>query len=240
MRNRLIRNRRTALLISLAAGVLAAVLLIVYLQSYRSSVNSGTRPERVLVATQLIPRGTSAATIATKHLYAVTTVQKDQLQPLAISDPSSITGNIAAADIFPGQQLTTADFTAESANSLNYQITGPQRAIAIPVDTIHGLLGEIGAGDFVDVYVSIAGSATTTTAAVPITATQVRLLAADVMVLSTGSGSSTILRVDTAQVAKFAYVADNEHYWLILRPQVGASHTPPSVATLGSLLQGGG
>jgi hypothetical protein len=70
----------------------------------------------------------------------------------------------------------------------------------------------------------------------------VRLLEANVLVLATpSSGSSlTILRVNAANAAKFAYVADYEKFWLILRPQVGASRTPPSVATLGSLLSGGG
>src|SRR5579863_703978 len=116
MRKRLFKTRRSALLVSAVAALLAAILLVVYLKSYRSSVNAGSQAERVLVATKLIPRGTSAEMMAKNGLYVVTTVQKGQLQPLAISDPSTITGNIAATDIFPGQQFTTADFTTESAS----------------------------------------------------------------------------------------------------------------------------
>ena len=55
---------------------LAAVLLVAYLHSYRSSVSGGAQPMTVLVAKNLIPRGTSGALIAQQHLYQVSTVPK--------------------------------------------------------------------------------------------------------------------------------------------------------------------
>lgn len=238
------KNRGGAIIAAVAAAVLATILLIVYLNSYRSSVNSGKRPERVLVATALIPRGTSGALIAQKGLYQVTSVQKDQLKNLAISDPGAIGDRVAAADIFPGQQLTQDEFSTEAQTSIPYQITGAQRAIAVPVDAVHGLTGQVATGDFVDIYVGISGSTSTTapgTSTVPITATQVKLLAADVLVLVApgAGGANAVIRVKSPDVAKFAYVADNERFWFVLRPRVGATKTPPATATLGSLLAGG-
>ncbi len=250
MKNRLFKTRRGTIAVSAITALVAALLLVLYLRSYRSSVNAGTLPERVLVAKRLIPRGTAGSVITQKVLYAVTTVPKDQLEPLAISDPSTISGQVASADIFAGQQLTASDFTGQDASSLNYQLTGPQRAIAIPVDTLHGLQPELTAGDFVDVYVSIAGTngsstakAASGTSTAALASTQVRLLARNILVLATpasGTTSNTIVRVNTGEVARFAYVADYERFWLVLRPQAGATPTPPSVAPLGSLLQGGG
>lgn len=245
MTGRLSGTRRRAVLISVVAAVLAAVLLVVYLRSYRSSVNSSAQPERVLVATHVIPNGTSATTIAQKSLYQITTVPKNQLAGSAIADPSALSGRIAATTIFPGEQLTQQDFTTENATALPYQLTGTQRAVAVPVDSVHGLLGQVAAGDFVDVYVSIAASGTSGGAQTT-TPTQVRLLAPNVLVLatpsssstSTSSASSTVLRVNTTQAAKFAYAADYDRIWLILRPQTGAKPTPATVATLSSLLQG--
>ena len=55
---RLFKTRGGAVLIGGVAAVLAAILLVVYLHSYRSSVNSGSRPMTVLVAKSLIPKGT--------------------------------------------------------------------------------------------------------------------------------------------------------------------------------------
>ena len=231
---RLFRNRRGAILAAVAAAVLAAVLLVVYLNSYRSSVDSGKRAERVLVATALIPRGTSGDLIARKHLYQVTTVQKDQLKNFAISDPGTLNDRVSANDIFPGQQLTQSDFSTEVPSAIPYQLTGPERAIAIPFDSSHGMIGQVSSGDFVDVYVGVSGD----TAA----GTVLTLLASNILVLvapSAASGSNAVLRVPAIQIPKFALAADNARLWLVLRPKVGATKTPPTTATLSSLLAGG-
>jgi Flp pilus assembly protein CpaB len=225
---KIFRNRSGAIIAGIIAAVLAVILLVVYLHSYRSSVNSGSQAERVLVATKLIPKGTSGTLIAQKALYLSTTVQKDQLKLNAITDPSALNDRVAAADIFPGQQLTQDDFTTESSTAIPYVITGRQRAIAVPVDATHGLIGQVAAGNYVDVYVGVAGG----------TGQLVTLLAPDVYVLVAAGTSSNnmILRVNTQDAAKFAFAADNTKVWFVLRPQVGASRTPPSTATLATLL----
>jgi Flp pilus assembly protein CpaB len=224
---RLFKNRGGAAIAAGIVALLAAILLLVYLQSYRSSLNSGKQPVVVLVANGLIPQGTSGTIIARKHLYQVTKVQKDQVKLFAIADPAAIKGRIAAADIFPGQQLTQGDFTTEATASIPYQITGTDRAIAIPVDSAHGLVGQVSAGNFVDVYVGVSASSGT-----------VKLLASNILVL-VAPGANAVLRVPTSEAPKFAFAADNAKIWLVLRPQVGASRTPPASATLASLLAGG-
>jgi Flp pilus assembly protein CpaB len=235
-----LKTRRGAITVSVIAGVLAAVILAIYLQSVRTTVPTASLPNRVLVATRLIPRGTSAATIVSDHLYTVTTVQSSQLQLNAIGDPSALDGRLAAGDIYPGQQLTQQDFTTENAaTALPEQLTGAQRAIAVTVDQIHGMLGQIAAGDYIDVYVEItATQATATTAKTPAAATQVRLLMPDILVLSTPSATSPdmILRVGSNDAAEFAYASDFDRLWFVLRPLVGATPTPPEVATVGTLL----
>ena len=55
-----------------------------------------------------------------------------------------------------------------------------------------------------------------------------------------GGAGNFILRVPTKQAAKFAFASDNTKIWLVLRPQVGASPTPPTTATLATLLAGAG
>jgi Flp pilus assembly protein CpaB len=215
---------------AIIAGVLAVILLVVYLHSYRSSVNSGSQPERVLVATKLIPKGTSGTLIAQKALYLSTTVQKDQLKLNAITDPSALNDRVAAADIFPGQQLTQDDFTTESSTAIPYVISGPQRAIAVNVDTVHGLIGQVAAGNYVDIYMGANGG----------NGSLVKLLASNVYVLvAPGSGSpDAVLRVNTRDAAKFAFAGDNTRLYFVLRPQVGATRTPPETATLATLLAG--
>jgi Flp pilus assembly protein CpaB len=212
------------------AAVLAAILLVAYLHSYRSSVKGGTQPMTVLVAKSLIPRGTSGTLIAQQHLYQVTTVPKDQLKDLAISDPAAVNGHVTVADIYPQQQLASSDFTAAPINSIPAQITGPRRAIAISVDPTHGVGGQVQAGDHVDVYVGIGAQG----------GNLVKLLASNVLVLSSpsssGDGGNVILRVSAGQAGKFAYAADNGRIWLVLRPQAGATPTPPTFVNVGKLI----
>ena len=236
---RIFKTRGGAVLIGGIAAVLAAILLIVYLHSYRSSVNSGTRPTSVLVAKSLIPRGTSGTLIAQQGLYQVTTVPKDQLKDLAIADPAALNDRITAADIYPGQQMTQSDFTTEGANSIPSQITGAKRAIAVPVDDVHGVGGQVQSGDHIDVYVALPSNG----------GVVMKLLASNVVVLvapsssanggvtsDTGSGGNAILKVTTSQAAKWAYAADNGTLWFVLRPQVGAKPTPPALVTANTLL----
>jgi Flp pilus assembly protein CpaB len=222
--SRLLKTRQGTIAIGVAAAVLAAILLLVYLSHYRSSVKGSTEPVTVLVAKSLIPKGTSGASIASKNLFVVTTIPKGQLKLAAISDPAVLRGSVAAADIYPRQQLTSADFTVAATGALAAQIKGAWRAIALPtLDAAHGLTPDIQAGDHVDVYGQLNSAA------------GVGLLMANVLVLASPTqpavGSTApvsgnyVLRVPSSKAAKFAYVGQNGTFWLVLRPATGAGAT---------------
>ena len=68
---KLTQSRGWTIGIGVAAAVLAAILLIVYLNRYRSSVNDTAAQTPVLVAKSLIPVGTSGTVVAEKKLYQV-------------------------------------------------------------------------------------------------------------------------------------------------------------------------
>jgi Flp pilus assembly protein CpaB len=241
---KLFTTRGGALVVGGLAAGLAAILLLVYLHQYRSSLESGSQPMSVLVAKSLIPKGTSGTLIGQKDQFQVTSVPKDQLKDGAISDPAAIKGRVAVGDIFPGQQLTGADFSVAMTTALPTQISGAQRAISIPVDANHGLIGQVASGDRVDVYVGF--NADQGGVSQPV----LKLLAANVLVLQApaasgggigGGGSASgnaVLRVTNKQAAKFAFAADAGHLWLILRPQVDARPTPPDLVTVATLLAG--
>ncbi len=134
-------SRGWTLALGIGAAALAAILLIAYLVQYRSSVNDSTAPSPVLVAKNLIPKGTSGTVIAEKQLFQAATLPKNDLKVGAISDPAYLNGRVAVSDIFPGQQITTADLSIGLTDALPTQLTGKQRAVAIPVSGAHGLVG---------------------------------------------------------------------------------------------------
>lgn len=227
-------TRRGAITTAIIAALIAGILLFAFVQSYKKGGSSSTGNAPVFVASGYIPAGTPVSVIASSQLLSRTTVPTNHVVVGAISDPSVLRGEVASTAIYPGQQLTAADFTTKNV-SLASQLTGDNRAIAIPVDSAHGLVGFVEAGDHVDVLddTGIGRSG----------ANGVTALAQNVLVLSapggatsggsplSGSSSSSngngniILEVTSKQAATFAYAADNGKVWITLRPPVGALGT---------------
>lgn len=216
-------SRGWAIALGIGAIVLAAILLVVYLDRYRARVGGRNAPTPVLVAKQLIPTGTPGNVVAVNSMYAATTLPRKDVEVGAVSDPAYLAGRAAAADIFPGQQITSTDFAASDTASVDSQITGKQRAISVSIDNVHGSLSEVQVGDTVDVYTASAGV--------------VKLFQPNVKVLAVPSvpgpsgGSNLVLRIETGDAATWAFAVDNTQLWFVLRPVVGAKPTKPSSAS---------
>jgi Flp pilus assembly protein CpaB len=222
-------SRGWAIALGIGAVVLAAILLVVYLDRYRARVGGENAPTPVLVAKQLIPQGTPGTLVASQSMYAPTTLPRKEVEVGAISDPAYLSGRAAATDIFPGQQFTATDFAASDTASVDSQITGTQRAFAMSIDSVHGISSQVQAGDSVDVYTSVAGV--------------VKLFAPNVKVLTIpaipgpSGGSNLVLRIETGEASKWAYAADNTQLIFVLRPVVGAKPTKPSQANAATVLR---
>jgi hypothetical protein len=68
-------------------------------------------PRTVLLANQLIPKGTSGTLIRSRNMFALTTFPRREVQDGAISDPLELRSRVAAVDIYPGHQLTVTNLT---------------------------------------------------------------------------------------------------------------------------------
>lgn len=222
-------SRGWAIALGIGAVVLAAILLVVYLDRYRSRVSGENAPTPVLVAKQLIPRGTSGSIIASTSMYAPTTLPRKEVEVGAVSDPQYLVGRAAAADILPGQQFTAVDFAASDTSSVDSQITGTQRALAISLDSVHGAASQVQAGDSVDMYIAVSGL-------VKLFRPNVKVLAVPTTPGPVGGGN-LVLRVDTKDVATFAYAADNSQLWFVIRPVTGAKPTKKSSANAATILR---
>lgn len=246
--HKLVSTRRGAIILSLLAAALAGVLIVAYVREYRSSVSSGSTPVTALVARTAIPKGTPGKAIATNGLFTVSTLPSSRLRDGAFSDPASLTGLVAAHDIYQGQQLTASDF-AGASTSLASSLSGRERIVSIPIDSAHGLIGDIHAGDHVDAYVGFnvqpvtADGTPTGAAARPV----LKLAMQDVKVVSvTTSGSGlnqtgndeVALQVTDRQAADLAFASDNGKVWLSLRPAMGAAASSPDLVSAETLLLG--
>jgi hypothetical protein len=79
---------------------------------HRTRVSGSTPVAPVLVAKQLIPKGTPGSLIASQSMYASMVLLTKEREVGAISDPAYLTGRVSVVDILPGQQLTATNFTS--------------------------------------------------------------------------------------------------------------------------------
>jgi Flp pilus assembly protein CpaB len=228
-------SRGWAIALGIGAIVLAAILLVVYLDRYRARVGGENAPTPVLVAKQLIPAGTPGSVVANQSMYEATTLPRRDVEVGAIADPSYLAGRAAATDIFPGKQFTAADFAAADTAAVKSQLTGAQRALSVSIDNVHGSLSQLQSGDSIDLYIAVGSNAAGQQ--------MIRLFRDDVKVLAVpgvpgpSGGGNLVLRVPSRDAAAFAYAADNTQMYFVLRPVVGAKKTPKTTATIQSVLR---
>jgi Flp pilus assembly protein CpaB len=206
-----------AALLSLVAGV----ALLLFLRDYRNDLTSDDGV-RVVVLKNLVPHGTPGEAVAENGLYRMTRVKKSELAEGAITDPAELEGKVATKDLYPGHQLTQAEFT-DAESTLGKNLADFDRAMSVPVDKAHGMSGRIEEGNRVDVWVSFDQGAGF--------GTVVKLAARNVLVLrvpdipdtgATTRKEQTTIRVPDSSVPLIAAGADGGQVWLVLRPAVGA------------------
>jgi Flp pilus assembly protein CpaB len=230
MSNKLLTTRRGTITLGIVAAVLAAIALLVYLNQYRNSVNNGNQTVSVLVAKSLIQKGTPGNVVGTTGLYELANLPKKQVKTGAFVDPATLTGRVAAHPIYPGQQITSADFVAANAAALTQNLASDERALVIPLDSPAEVGGQIAAGDHVDVWVAFNAQG-----ANGITRPLVREVLQDVYVMGTSAGNVT-LRATPKIAGELIYASQNAKIWLALRPAVGSKTTKPPEVTANDLL----
>lgn len=229
----LLSTRGGTTFVAFVSSALAAGLLLIFLNNYRDSVNGDEEKVSVLVAKTLIEDGSPGDVVAEEELFQSTTVKVGELKDGAISDPSNLEGKIATKDVYPGEQLVAGEFAPATPGVVN-RLRGTKRAIAVPMDESHGMIGTVRAGDHVDILAGIGlqqaggdnGKAT------------LRVIARDALVLkvpdkvvqggvSSGPNSvkPTVLRVTDNVAARIAFAADVGKVWIIARPKVGAKNS---------------
>jgi Flp pilus assembly protein CpaB len=245
---KLISTRRGSFYVAGLAALLAAVAILVYLNGYRDKLAAGSTPVTVLIARQTIPKGTPGSVIAAKNLFTATTIRESQLREGAFSDPASLRGKATTSEIYEGAQLTSTEFAA-SDSSLAASLTDTQRLVTIPLDSAHGLIGQVEAGNRVDIYagfnvVPLRADGT------PVSGGQSRALLRRIMenieVVSIGDASSNVgskatdvsLRVNDRQAAELAFASDNGKLWLSLRPSTAAKSSKPGIVSVETILLG--
>ena len=139
--------------IAVVMAIAAAAVVLIYTTSYRQSVTKGQKRVDVMVASRDIVAGTPAEEAA--GAMVLTSVLSDDKAPGALSTTAGLDGKVAAQTIYAGQQVVAAAFGTSTTQAASLQITKDERAVRVVVQQANGMLGDVKAGDFVDVFATI-------------------------------------------------------------------------------------
>ena len=236
------RLRNLALPIGLA--VLAAVLVGIYVISYRNSVNHGADLEKVLVAARDIPAGTPAASVAGGAYLKEQTVPNRAVVPGAVVSGAPLTNLVVSGTVYKGQQVTLRQFKPMAQGGIFASFAGKQRVVVVPGDPNQLLAGTVQDGDHVDVV----ANTKYTVNGVNKVASRVVLQNLRVLKAATGSNSGGVAGAATSaatlvmtdkQSQTMLWALKNATWYLVLRPTASPRNTKPSVETLHSFLTRG-
>jgi pilus assembly protein CpaB len=243
--SKLLSTRGGLVAIALVAALMAAALLTIFLQNYKKSVSDESM-HTVLVAKTVIPKGADGDVLAEQDMFQTSRIQGTEVKDGALTDPAAMRDKVTSTTVYPGEQITAEDFAASSDN-VNTKVAADQRAISIPVDASHGMLGNVSAGDHVDVYGSFYASKNGSSA-VASTRPIVRVLLRDAVVLTTppapkgpsasgpNSTQPVVLKVPGDASPQLAYAVDNGLVWIVQRPQAGARDSQLDTVTIQRIL----
>jgi Flp pilus assembly protein CpaB len=232
--------------IAVALAVVAALLTTFYVTNYKKSVQSGEASVTVYVAARDIPIGTAGSDVVDRKWIRSEQIDRRNVVPGAISDPTQIEDFSAAQALYAGEQVSTSRFRPLTEQGIHGQLKGTVRALQLPGDEHQLLVGTLKRGDRVDVLGSWEFPE----------GTQIhvsRVVLRDVLVLRAAnegkvqskiaSGANlpynAILAVTDRQAHKLFWLSQNGDWTLQLRGVADVADSPDGLDTSASLLQDG-
>ncbi len=231
--------------IAIVMAIAAAAVVLVYTTSYRQSVTRGQKRVDVMVASRDIVAGTPAEEASGAMTLA--SVLADDKAPGALSTTAGLEGKVTGQTIYAGQQVVAASFGTSTEQAPQLQLTKTERALRVMCEPKAScLIGDVKAGDKVDVFTTIAVDAG---GGNKIFVT--RMLMSGIKVLSIpttdpnakgglAKGSdkdenTVMLVVDQAKATKFAWIGGTDNtrggqVWLAVRPPDAVAQDVPIVS----------
>lgn len=148
-------SSRALLIFALIAGLIAAVLVFLALQDSDGSSQEAPAVAAtvdVVVAAQSIAPGTEV----TEEMLKIVSVPKDLLVSGALTDTTPIVGEVSSVRIAQGEQITDSKIgLAVPDKGLSGVVPPGMRGVAVQVDELTAVGGNLLPGDRVDILASI-------------------------------------------------------------------------------------
>jgi Flp pilus assembly protein CpaB len=223
----------------------AAILIGIYVISYRNSVTHGAGLVKVMVATRDIPAGTDGSTIAGGGYLKSQTVPRRSVVPGSITSASPLTSKVTSAEIYQGEQITLRQFVPIAQGGIFAKFSGNERVVVVPGDPKQLMAGTVSDGDHVDVV------ATSRYTVNDLQRASARVVLRNLLVLKAAedNGQSSVSGQQTAaatlvmtdkQAQTMSWVLKQAAGWmLVLRPTNKPRNSAPSLDSLWSIYSQG-
>ncbi|MFH1678662.1 MAG: Flp pilus assembly protein CpaB [Candidatus Omnitrophota bacterium] len=163
-------QKRLPLIIALASGILAVLLLNMYLQRRESEIFQKMKEFKLQAESTIreTPRKTSVVLVAQNEIPVKTMITPNDIlikdmpveyiQPGAVSSLEQVIGKVTTVPISAGEQIIAVKLLPPDkiVKSLAEVMPSGKRAITVSVDNISRLAGLLKPGDIVDVFALIA------------------------------------------------------------------------------------
>lgn len=174
------RSRVLILVAAAIVGLAAAFLAGRYINAARLKVEAQAKPVEVLVATKDLPQGMTAEQLFSGGYVEKRAIPAQFVASGAISSSSAVEGQLLAASVSAGEQLTKARFSYASQAGLAFSVPEDHVAVAMADSEVIGVAGLVRPGDFVAVIATFeSGSNAVADAETRIIIPKARVLAVD-------------------------------------------------------------
>ncbi|MFL5967606.1 MAG: Flp pilus assembly protein CpaB [Gaiellaceae bacterium] len=234
--------RTRNLLLPIGLATLAAVLVGIYVTSYRHRVSHGAGLVSVLVASRDISAGTAGSAVASGGYLKEQMVPRRAVVPGSIVSSATLTSLVASGEVYKGEQITLRQFAPIAQGGVFAKFSGNQRAISVAGDDNQLLAGTISDGDRVDVVATVrykSGDADRASS---------RVVLRNLLVLRapdapkgaglgvSGTGNHVTLVVADQQAQTIGWALKNASWFLALRPTSHPRNGRAGLETLHSFL----
>ncbi len=153
-------GRRTLLLIAaLVVAALGTVLIFVYVKNADDRAQADAAPVDVLVATQQVAAGTTAADASNAGAFEIQEVPTSAAAEGALTDITIISDQVALAPIFPGQQILAQMFGAPGSES-GLNVPKDKLAISVQLGDPERVAGFVVPGSEVAIFATVTSPGT--------------------------------------------------------------------------------
>jgi len=226
-----VKSRFFLVLIAIVLAFLATAGSAVYLQSLKAEINRGSEMVKVLTAQKFISPGVSVEEMLNKDLVSFTPVPRRYLVKGALTDAQGLSQKVLVVPLSKGEQLTDQKIREKSGAGIAFRIPKGMVAVAIPVDEVVGVAGQISVGDKVALIATFSpgpGGADTSRVLLQ----NVEVLATSVTSGAAGTGQKTgltqggstlakktvTLAVTPQDAEKLVFSEEKGHVWVTLQP----------------------